>query len=381
MMEGDIRKKGMLYHQQQRFGKKWKKVWAEAVAESTHSLSCLELFEFSKSSMKESKKRAEGKVIVMQDLMDFLVITVATEAALRCKLYGEYILTPQSDSLILKDCKTKKVLLTWPYRFVRKFGQHMLIFNFEAGRRCESGEGYFEFVTNQSKDLFTVIEEALKNYPKVERSGTRPKEQHTQQSYTPPAQAKHSKKNLTSSLSLNTTNLSDISKKENINSTLSNVQDPVYAMINRPKVHLKSTKSSKNQQLGPDIECENIFGVLGLKEEADQMNPLKSAICTKCEDDEVYSEDKTCIVDEEKQLDQSMKQLSIRCTPNVNGAESVYSQVPDYYHNYGDNEESVDFVKDIFYPPCPNDTHSSNFEDFQDERFVTYDNLCRLKNV
>ncbi|GAA6065642.1 docking protein 3, partial [Tachysurus ichikawai] len=54
-----------------------------------------------------------------------MVIAVATEAALRCKLYGEYILTPQSDSLLLKDYQTKQVLLTWPYRFVRKFGQDM----------------------------------------------------------------------------------------------------------------------------------------------------------------------------------------------------------------------------------------------------------------
>ncbi|KAI5099557.1 docking protein 2 isoform X2 [Silurus meridionalis] len=65
MMEGEVRKKGMLYQQQQRFGKK---VWAEAVADSMHSLSCLELFEYSKSSMKEGKKRADSKkVIVMRD--------------------------------------------------------------------------------------------------------------------------------------------------------------------------------------------------------------------------------------------------------------------------------------------------------------------------
>lgn len=54
---------------------------------------------------------------------EFLVIAVGTEAAVRCNLYGEYILLPQLDCLLLKDYKTKQVLLKWPYCYVRKFGQ------------------------------------------------------------------------------------------------------------------------------------------------------------------------------------------------------------------------------------------------------------------
>ncbi|MCI4388475.1 hypothetical protein PGIGA_G00086470 [Pangasianodon gigas] len=539
MMEGEVRKKGMLYQQQQRFGKKWKKVWAEAVADSSHSLSCLELFEFSKSSLKENKKRAESKkVIVMRDCVkitereaegcpkecstflletadktytfasptselqswikelcnlafplnqaecrsqkqdhpqpvemqentlygttesvrDFLVIAVSTEATLRCKLYGEYFLTPQHDSLLLKDHKTKQVLLTWPYRFVRKFGQDMLSFNFEAGRRCESGEGYFEFATSHSDHLFTIISDALKKLPKMETSGTRPKEQqipqNSQQSHTPPAQTKHPKKKLTTSFSLNSINLSDIpskdSKVKSIDSTppfSSNVQDPVYAMISRPKLHMKSTKDY--QQLGPLPDfvtlSEDVSGVL---EEEDQMNPEQLAIRTKFkdyEDETVYSEvknfddygskneavdntvdtyfyepqshnltvcsdlkdsravgfnkdyknqqfvpqsnflklskDISCIKGEEEQLDMSMERLAIHHTPNVYGAEGMYSQGTDFYDDYGDNEEFVDNVEDheYFYPPPASDTHfknsPSNLEDSQADGFSTYDNL------
>ncbi|KAG7322863.1 hypothetical protein KOW79_014209 [Hemibagrus wyckioides] len=510
-MEGDVRKKGMLYHQQQRFGKKWKKVWAEAIADSTHSISCLELFEFSKSSMKESKKRAEGKkVIVMRDCVkikeqevegcpkqcstfllettdkthifasptmelhswimelcrlafplnqsecrsqkqdhqqaadmqentlydttesvrDFLVMAVATEAALRCKLYGEYILTPQSDSLLLKDYKTKKVLLTWPYRFVRKFGQDTMTFNFEAGRRCESGEGYFEFATSHSEQLFEFISGALKKFQKGEASGTRPKEQqiphYSEQSHTPPAKVKHPKKKLTTSVSLNSINVSDSSKKDNIGRTPlpCNVQDPVYAMINKSKSHSKS-KNSKTQQFCPlpDIDdfSEDIFGVLGdEEEEGNQKNPEQLAIHPKFKDyksEPVYSEVKVhgdygskdeavddiphsltsdlqdsravaflkvsddipCMVDEEEQLERSMEQLSIHQMPNVYGAESIYSQVPGCYDDYGDNEECVDIVEipEYFYPPpppCAFDIDPS-FEDPQDEGFCTYDNL------
>ncbi|KAG7480700.1 hypothetical protein MATL_G00059140 [Megalops atlanticus] len=44
-MDEDIRKKGMLYIQQQRFGKKWKKVWSVIYRESSCSISRMEFFE------------------------------------------------------------------------------------------------------------------------------------------------------------------------------------------------------------------------------------------------------------------------------------------------------------------------------------------------
>ncbi|KAF4082587.1 hypothetical protein AMELA_G00153340 [Ameiurus melas] len=506
MMEGDVRMKGMLYQQQQRFGKKWKKVWAEAIADSTHSVSRLEIFEFTKSSMKEGKKRAEGrKVIVMRDCVkitegqaegcpkecstflletadkthifaaptselqiwiaelcklafplrqaecrsqkqdhhqpvemeentlygtsesvrDFLVIAVATEAALRCELYGEYFLTPQHDSLLLKDHKTKQVLLTWPYRFVRKFGQDMLAFNFEAGRRCESGEGYFEFATSHSDRLFTIISGALKKLPKVETSGTRPKEQ---QSHTPPTQIKHPKKKLTTSLSLNSINVGDNpskdSKVKSIKNTpplSSNVQDAVYAMINKPNLHPKSTNDYKNQQFYPlpelDTLPEDIFGVL---EDKDQTNPEQLVIHTEFKDDKaeaVYSEVANYadyvgkneavdnIVDFKKPYSHNLTVCSDLNNSHAVGfnkgyknqqsgppsdflklskdipciieeeqldmfmeqlaiqhtpnvhGDEMYSEVMDYYDDYVDNEESVDNVEDQDYFYPPCDTH------------------------
>ncbi|KAG7476312.1 hypothetical protein MATL_G00081640 [Megalops atlanticus] len=44
-MEEDIRKRGMLYMQQQKFGKKWKKVWSLVYGDSNCSVSRMELFE------------------------------------------------------------------------------------------------------------------------------------------------------------------------------------------------------------------------------------------------------------------------------------------------------------------------------------------------
>lgn len=76
---------------------------------------------------------------------DFLVIAVATEAAIRCNLYGDYFLTPLQDCLILKDVKTKEVLFKWPYCYVRKFGQ-------DTVSRC-----HFKFVVNDMVLFFHIF--------------------------------------------------------------------------------------------------------------------------------------------------------------------------------------------------------------------------------
>ncbi|XP_051541670.1 docking protein 1-like [Myxocyprinus asiaticus] len=255
-MEEDIRRKGELYLHQQRFGKRWRKVWCVVVAEGWRSVARLELYEHKHMSFKEgsSKRKHDKRVIRLRECIrisendmgdcpkncatflmetseklyvfaahhsevkgwimslceqafpdmqseqklprqnsiypesassyqsremqenslyetaeivrDYLVIAVGTEAALRCNLHGEYILTPQSDCLLLKHCKTKEVLFKWPYCYVRKFGQDALSFSFEAGRRCESGEGNFEFATHQGERLFSVVCVAIQNLPR-----------------------------------------------------------------------------------------------------------------------------------------------------------------------------------------------------------------------
>ncbi|XP_009470491.1 PREDICTED: docking protein 3 [Nipponia nippon] len=76
-----------------------------------------------------------------QDLTEFLVLVVRTDAAARCGLHGHYVLSALPQSLTLKDPQSRQPLLTWPYPFLRKFGQDQTVFSFEAGRRSDSGEG------------------------------------------------------------------------------------------------------------------------------------------------------------------------------------------------------------------------------------------------
>ncbi|CAM4715322.1 unnamed protein product [Leuciscus chuanchicus] len=249
-MEEDIRKKGMLYLQQQRFGKKWRKVWSVLYRESSCSISRLEFFECKDGTgstlEKANRKQENKKVIKMTDcirvseadvegcprdcgpflvettektfvfavetaeledwiqklceiafpmswtergavrgnslhgeyddvtmadntlycsretaMKDFKVTVRRTEASERCNLKGVVLLRTDSDSLLLKEPKTGEVLYAWPYRFLRRFGRDKATFSFEAGRRCDSGEGNFEFDTKQGNAIFQSVEAAI----------------------------------------------------------------------------------------------------------------------------------------------------------------------------------------------------------------------------
>ncbi|XP_055518302.1 docking protein 2-like [Leucoraja erinacea] len=250
-------KQGVLHtQQQQKFGKKWKKVWVLLYGETTCSVARLEYFEFkegvSLSERQCTRKTENKKVIKLSDCIritespgdtcpsdcrafhvetieklfvfaaesseyddwnqtlcemafpmfwgdrpgpnkadgsqrsqkvkknimvpmeenslystrkavkEFRVTVRKTEAADRCGLQGPFLLAVEEDSLQLKELERGKVLYTWPYRFLRRFGRDKVTFSFEAGRRCVSGEGSFEFDTNHANGIFQIIESAIK---------------------------------------------------------------------------------------------------------------------------------------------------------------------------------------------------------------------------
>ncbi|XP_026857596.2 docking protein 2 [Electrophorus electricus] len=366
-MEDAIRKKGILHQYQQRFGKRWRKVWAVVLANSVHSVARLELFDYRRSSVQEGragKKADSKKVIPLRDCIqilererqdcpkectsflmettdrlyifavqreelqswiqelcrlafplnqaesrlvrqdsdplrdhlpvdmkenslyetaactqDFQVIAVNSEAAAQCNLHGNYILTPQRDCLVLKDPKTKQVILSWPYCFIRKFGQDMLSFSFEAGRRCESGEGCFEFTTSHGNRLFSSIEDAIKNLPNLQQPGTKhastkkhqekkdkPITQNSQERaatreystvhHVPLSAAESSEKSqldsMFKSLSLGSSEPSPKSHAQRSRSdppSQSGVQDSVYAMVSKPQPSIPAERKPNSQGL------------------------------------------------------------------------------------------------------------------------------------
>ncbi|NXJ07032.1 DOK2 protein, partial [Odontophorus gujanensis] len=92
---------------------------------------------------------------------DFEVTLRSTESSERCRLRGRFVLRAGEEALELRDVQSGDVLYSWPYRFLRRFGRDKVTFSFEAGRRCASGEGNFEFETRQGNEIFQVIESAI----------------------------------------------------------------------------------------------------------------------------------------------------------------------------------------------------------------------------
>lgn len=54
---------------------------------------------------------------------EFWVTIQRTEASERCGLAGNYWLKAESDVLILKEPKTKRHVLVWPYKLLRRYGR------------------------------------------------------------------------------------------------------------------------------------------------------------------------------------------------------------------------------------------------------------------
>ncbi|XP_029965230.1 docking protein 3 [Salarias fasciatus] len=85
------------------------------------------------------------------------VTVLSTEASKRCKLSGDYLVSPHREGMMLLAADASRVVYRWPYRLLRKFGQVEEGFCIEAGRRCESGEGVFTFQTRHGPEIFQAI--------------------------------------------------------------------------------------------------------------------------------------------------------------------------------------------------------------------------------
>ncbi|XP_048347857.1 docking protein 3 [Sphaerodactylus townsendi] len=96
-----------------------------------------------------------------QETCEFPVVVLHTEASSRCCLKGNYLLMALSECLELKDSQSGQTVYTWPYALLRRFGQDKAVFSFEAGRRCDSGEGLFTFNTIRAAEIYRVVSAAI----------------------------------------------------------------------------------------------------------------------------------------------------------------------------------------------------------------------------
>ncbi|XP_018585824.1 docking protein 1b isoform X1 [Scleropages formosus] len=115
------------------------------------------------SNGQQELKMAENLIYYSrEEVNEFWVCVQRTEASERCGLQGSYWLKADSDSLVLKEPKTKRNLLVWPYKLLRRYGRDKVMFSFEAGRRCDSGPGNFTFETKQGNEIFGIVEAAIR---------------------------------------------------------------------------------------------------------------------------------------------------------------------------------------------------------------------------
>ncbi|XP_054159632.1 uncharacterized protein LOC128957842 [Oppia nitens] len=89
----------------------------------------------------------------------YRVKLIDSDASLRCGLRNSYesnytlLVTAVNISLAEDD----NVLLTWPYRHIRRYGCTKDGFSLEAGRKCASGEGLFSFITKDGNSIFQGV--------------------------------------------------------------------------------------------------------------------------------------------------------------------------------------------------------------------------------
>ncbi|XP_076580463.1 docking protein 1b [Chaetodon auriga] len=98
-----------------------------------------------------------------EEVNEFWVSVQRTEASERCGLTGSYWLKAENDVLILKEPKSKRNVLVWPYKLLRRYGRDRVMFSFEAGRRCDSGPGNFTFETKQGNEIFLLVDQAIQS--------------------------------------------------------------------------------------------------------------------------------------------------------------------------------------------------------------------------
>lgn len=99
----------------------------------------------------------------------FVINLVKTEASQRCNIPEKiYKLSLGATDLILVAFDDEKKIITkWPYRFIRKYGYRDGHFTFEAGRKCDTGEGNFSLDHASPQEIFRSMSTKMKSMKKL----------------------------------------------------------------------------------------------------------------------------------------------------------------------------------------------------------------------
>lgn len=95
---------------------------------------------------------------------EFSVNLIVSDTTIRCNLESKmYSLAITSTELHLKSLENFQIIAKWPYRYIRKYGYRHGKFTFEAGRKCETGEGVFRFDHYNPQEIFNCMSARMKS--------------------------------------------------------------------------------------------------------------------------------------------------------------------------------------------------------------------------
>lgn len=118
----------------------------------------------------------------------FSVKMCPSEASTRCGFEPiRYLLLLTSSAIELRDLNDNRLFATWPYRYIRRYGYRQGKFTFEAGRKCDTGEGIFHLEHPNQSEIFKCLSLKMKTMKQMIGNDNMNSPEHTEFNIQPHA--------------------------------------------------------------------------------------------------------------------------------------------------------------------------------------------------